>query len=169
MNKTNTKLTLSEKVRMGKLWNELENNLKEPFSKEDLAKLALLGEYLKKRYADKKSSCILEHTDLEGKPIKLLERMDEDTMVCVENKPSGPVFWIRCSANGEKDMYVCTDGRSVIEYPEEAMEEKEQYWSLREYDSKGNMTETTRTGNKMKVTHHSVVQKALLNKKHATR
>jgi len=165
---TDKKMTLSEQVRMAKLWNDLEKNLKEPFSKEDLENLTLLGEYLKKKYAGRMPESRLEHKDLKGKSVKSLEMMDEETLVCVENKPEGPVFWIRCSADGH-DRYVCTNGRSVIEYPKEILSGDENYWSLREYDSKGNITETTRSGDKMKVSHHSVAQEALLNKKKATR
>ena len=168
MDKTTMKTSLSEQVRMTKLWDQIERNLKEPFSKEDLANLALLGEYLKKKYADQTPVSRLEHKDLNGKSIKTLEMMDEGTMVCIENKPEGPVFWVRCSSNG-KDMYVCTDGHSVIEYPKEYSDGDVNYWSLRERDSKGNMKETTRAGDKMKITRRPVAKKTLLNKELPTR
>lgn len=161
MTKTTTKkMSLSEKVRRMDLWLALEEELKEPFSKEDLADLALVGEYLKEKHANQPSVNQFVYRDLEGHPIKALDVVEDgDDIVLRENTQRGPVFWIR--VGGMSIMWVRTDGRAVIDYGD-----TDDDWVFREYDAKGNVIETLRKGDKMKKTRHPAVsQAALLRKK----
>ena len=145
------KFTLSEQVRITKLWNDLEENLKEPLSEADKKNLILMGEYLTSRYGDKKEFSTgpsLETAD--GKVMKSLEKVEDDggNEVFVENTPKGKIFWI-CGRHG----WFSTKGNESFDLdtrPDLPINpEGSSHWAFYRHQPNGSIIVTCRDDDKM--------------------
>ena len=145
--KTQSKPAPFKLSRMMKLLKDMDC-LMPPLSDDDKKNLAELGGYLKQYYAQKDPVHVVEYKDLKGKPVKTFNVLEVYTFICREERKDGPVFWVR-TGDGKRDFAICTDGKSVMEYPPEILEGDDNYWILREYNDNGSYNEIRREPDKM--------------------